>query len=340
MKRVFILSILILFISLCTGSILAGTTKLLSYNIKGHSMTSSRLADIATIINTQNPDIVALQEVDNRSLGIFNHDYLSELAESTGMHSQFFALVGTYYGIGILSKTEPISVKTQSFAPSDTSKDKESRGFLIAEFDNFYFLCTHYSLNADDRDTATEWAIRFARQSDKTVFIAGDFNAQPTYRAMVTFKEYGFSILNNTALYTYPAKDPTSCIDMIISYRPDDSLKYTTTETGVVTEEPGLTLSDVSDHLPVFVTIEAEGSAVYDATSLQEINLIKSADGFSLSNLKTTSQVDIYDISGKLIKTQNVDNATNIVLPEGSRNGLYVIRVSNAYQNSSFKYLY
>lgn len=39
-------------------------------------MTSSRLADIATIINTQNPDIVALQEVDNRSLGIFNHDYL------------------------------------------------------------------------------------------------------------------------------------------------------------------------------------------------------------------------------------------------------------------------
>ena len=137
MKRVFTLSILILFISLCTGSISAGTTKLLSYNIKGHSMTSSRLADIATIINTQNPDIVALQEVDNRSLGIFNHDYLSELAESTGMHSQFFALVGTYYGIGILSKTEPISVKTQSFAPSDTSKDKESRGFLIAEFDNF-----------------------------------------------------------------------------------------------------------------------------------------------------------------------------------------------------------
>ncbi len=295
MKRVFILSILILFISLCTGSISAGTTKLLSYNIKGHSMTSSRLADIATIINTQNPDIVALQEVDNRSLGIFNHDYLSELAESTGMHSQFFALVGTYYGIGILSKTEPISVKTQSFTPSDTSKDKESRGFLIAEFDNFYFLCTHYSLNADDRDTATEWA---------------------------------------------PAKDPTSCIDMIISYRPDDSLKYTTTETGVVTEEPGLTLSDVSDHLPVFVTIEAEGSAVYDATSLQEINLIRSADGFSLSNLKTTSQVNIYDISGKLVKTQNVDNATNIVLPEGSRNGLYVIRVSNAYQNSSFKYLY
>lgn len=131
MKRVFTLSILILFISLCTGSILAGTTKLLSYNIKGHSMTSSRLADIATIINTQNPDIVALQEVDNRSLGIFNHDYLSELAESTGMHSQFFALVGTYYGIGILSKTEPISVKTSLLPPRILRKTRSPAVFSL-----------------------------------------------------------------------------------------------------------------------------------------------------------------------------------------------------------------
>ena len=56
-------------------------------------MTSSRLADIATIINTQNPDIVALQEVDNRSLGIFNHDYLSELAESL----EFEELVNAFW---------------------------------------------------------------------------------------------------------------------------------------------------------------------------------------------------------------------------------------------------
>ena len=66
MKRVFILSILILFISLCTGSISAGTPKLLSFNIRGHSMTLLKLAYIATIMNTQNPDIVAWQQVDNR----------------------------------------------------------------------------------------------------------------------------------------------------------------------------------------------------------------------------------------------------------------------------------
>ena len=197
MKRRFRLLILILFMPFCVVSVSAEAVKMLSYNIKGGGMTTSRLGDIAAVINAQNPDIVALQEVDNRVLGIFDHDYLSELAEATGMHSQFFALVGTYYGIGILSKTEPISMQTQSFDPSDKSKDKEARGFLIAEFDKFYFLCTHYSLNADDRDTATAWAIDFARRSDKTVFIAGDFNAQPTYRAMVTFKNKGFKILNH-----------------------------------------------------------------------------------------------------------------------------------------------
>mgnify|MGYP002253391237 FL=1 len=117
MKRVFILSILILFISLCTGSISAGTTKLLSYNIKGHSMTSSRLADIATIINTQNPDIVALQEVEyytnrtgaNTPRPINNNiNMLNELAYLTGMHGMFYVTLekcyGGKFGNAILSK--------------------------------------------------------------------------------------------------------------------------------------------------------------------------------------------------------------------------------------------
>ena len=39
--------------------------------------------------------------------------------------------------------------------------------------------------------------IRFAKQAGKTVFVAGDFNAQPTYRAMVTFKNNQFVILND-----------------------------------------------------------------------------------------------------------------------------------------------
>ncbi len=337
MKR--IITITILMLSFVGSIFSAEAIKLLSYNIKGHSMTSSRIGNIAAVINAQSPDIVALQEVDNRFLTI-PYDYLTDLAEATGMHSQFFALVGTYYGIGILSKTEPISVQTQSFDPSDTSKDKEARGFLIAEFDKFYFLCTHYSLNADDRDTATAWAINFARQSDKTVYIAGDFNAQPTYRAMVTYKNNGFTILNNTSQYTFPAEGPTSCIDMIISYCGEDSQEYNVKQTGVVTSVSGLTMSDVSDHLPVYVVIEeVKASVIEQLKDLEEIQFIREENGFSLKNLKSLSQVNIYSLEGTLLDSQTVDNGTTIFFPERCRKGIYVVNVNNGYQNSTFKYI-
>lgn len=322
------------------GLVSASPIKLLSYNIKGHNMTSSRLDDIAVVINTQTPDIVALQEVDNRTFIGIKHDYLSELAEATGMYSSFFALVDSYYGVGLLSKIEPLSVQTQSFDPSDTSKDKEARGFLIAEFEDFYFISTHYSLNADDRDTATAWAINFARNSDKTVFIAGDFNAQPTYRAMVTFKNNGFSILNNTSAYTFPADGPTSCIDMIISYCSELGQEYEVAETGVVTSVDGLTLSDVSDHLPVYVVIDpVEGSGVDHATATREMQLIRTSGGFSLTSLQAESTVDLYALDGTLVGSQRVDNGDEVCFPASCRNGLYLVQVKNSYQNSTFKYI-
>ena len=103
--------------------------------------------------------------------------------------------------------------------------------------------------------------------------------------------------------------------DYLLSTR-CNSLKYTTTETGVVTEEPGLTLcSDVSDHFYLYSLLSKPRGVqcVLDATSLQGIKPL-SGDCTTVFRLvylstKTTSQVNIYDISGKLVKTQNVDNA-------------------------------
>ena len=94
MKRVF--TIIVLWVAVVGSLVAAEPVKLLTYNIKGHGMTDSRLEDIAAVINAQTPDIVALQEVDNRTFIGIKHDYLSELAEATGMHSSFFAQVGSY----------------------------------------------------------------------------------------------------------------------------------------------------------------------------------------------------------------------------------------------------
>ena len=85
-----IISIL-LGICLCGGVFDQTQLKIISFNI--HAGYDAPIADIAAFIKEQDPDIVALQEVDNRSLGIFNHDYLSELAESL----EFEELVNAFW---------------------------------------------------------------------------------------------------------------------------------------------------------------------------------------------------------------------------------------------------
>ncbi|MEG1587482.1 MAG: endonuclease/exonuclease/phosphatase family protein, partial [Bacteroidales bacterium] len=57
----------------------------MTYNIQGHAVTDQRIKDAATVINSVSPEVVAIQEVDMRPY-LFRHDYLKDLADSTGMH--------------------------------------------------------------------------------------------------------------------------------------------------------------------------------------------------------------------------------------------------------------
>ena len=310
----------------------AADIKMMSYNIKGHGMTDARVADIVTVINNANPDVVAVQEVDNRTVLLQRHNYLKDIADGTSMHYSFHALVGTYYGIGLLSKEEPIAVTTHTFTRGTNSSDKENRGIIIAEFPKYIFISTHYSLNADDRDTATAWIIDYARQQTKAVFVAGDFNAQPTYRAMVTFKNNGFKIINDTDIYTYPADDPTSCIDMVICYnRYVDAMKFTCIESGIA-EVASLTLSDVSDHLPVYVVIRPEDSSV-ESVSADNISITRNGDHLEISGLVTDANAMVFSATGSLVKTAN-SQSLNI---EGLPHGVYFVSLSNDTINKTIK---
>lgn len=314
----------------------AENIKMMTYNIKGHGMTSHRLDNVADVINTNAPDIVAVQEVDNRTIIGMKYDYFADLGEATGMKHNFFPLVGSYYGIGILSKTEPLSVQTKSFPFSDSSKDKEDRGFIIAEFEDFFFMCTHYSLNANDRDTATDWAVDFALESGKTVFIAGDFNAKPTYRAMVTFKNSGFDILNNTDLYTYPAESPTSCIDMIISYSENaGNRKYEVVESGL--GKAGATpLANVSDHMPVYIVVQPKGAGTGDLER-SDIEVKNIGASIIIDGLIAPSEVTVSDLSGRTIA--RVDGYENGGTIDIGAAGIYIISAKNGNEKTTVKYI-
>ena len=107
---------------------------IMSYNIRnGIGMDEKRdLNRTAATITAENPDVVCVQEVDSvtgRSGGAY---VLGDLAKATNMHPTFAAAIdfmGGKYGIGILSKEEPLSVKRIALPGRE-----EERACVIAEF--------------------------------------------------------------------------------------------------------------------------------------------------------------------------------------------------------------
>lgn len=335
MKKILVLFFLILAIGQNNAKAEDKDITMMSYNILGRYINATKAADVAKVINYYKPDFVSVQEVHNAPY-IVPHDYLADIAKATGMKHIFFPLVAKYYGIGFLSNETPISVQTKAFPFSDSSKDKEDRGIIIAEFPDFFFISTHYSLNADDRDTATAWIVNFVAYSEKTVFVAGDFNAQRTYRAMVTFQNNGFKILNDTDQFTIPSDKPTSCIDMVISYSDfNEAKKYKVLESGVA-NTPGVNLASVSDHLPVFVNLRPEGSGVNTVTE-DNLTIISNSGGITISGLKEASQIVIVDVSGRLLINQIANDNEFIPLKNLTENGIYIISIKNRQQSLSKK---
>ena len=235
--------------------LVAGNIKLMTYNIetnKGFNFQSFRISKHAQVIASCGADIVAVQEVTGNSN--FNN-----LKSKSGLSGHWYDIAGDGYGIGVLwnASLGTPTITNVKIDPAPGSSDPESRAYIIAEFEDFYFLSTHFSLDAADRDAMTASIISFANTAGKTVFVGGDFNAQPTYTAMQTFQSNGFNILNDLNHKTYTSSNPESLIDMILGFRKTASDKqYTVVDKGVPTPPSGVVLKDISDHLPYCVTVD------------------------------------------------------------------------------------
>ena len=114
----------------------------------------SSLQILADLINDVHPDLVALQEVDNRTGRSRGLDLLGELALLTRMNPLFGATMpfdGGEYGLGILSK---YSFQSSRLHRLHSPAGSEPRAALeaivvIAGGDTLRFICTHF----DHRET-------------------------------------------------------------------------------------------------------------------------------------------------------------------------------------------
>lgn len=198
--------------------------KIMTYNLR-----FGELADmdrLAAEIKAQNPDFVAIQEVDvntNRAASKHNNglNYVTELAQRTGLFGYYGRAIDFgpgYYGIGILSRYP--AEKIEKFELPNPGNE-EPRALLIGTFEmpdqKIVFACTH--LDYRDHETRKKQA-RFVAdklsQSPYPALLAGDFNATNGQIYIESIKAKMKNLTNDRK--TWPADEPQDKLDFIFGY--------------------------------------------------------------------------------------------------------------------------
>lgn len=237
-------------------SLLAQTTAqesitILTYNIRhGAGMDNAmNLERQVTIIKACEADVVCLQEVDsvtNRSGMIDEAAYLAQENNMVGTFGRAIDYDGGKYGVAILSKEKPLSVKNIPLPGA------EPRTLLVCEFGQFVFACTHLDLEEQNRLSSVDIIVNEAKKWNKQFFLCGDWNDEPDSELLERLKG-SFTILSNTngedkfypTYLSFPADKPNTCIDYVAGF--GQNVKRRSSE---VMNEP-----EASDHRPVLVKV-------------------------------------------------------------------------------------
>ncbi|MCA9070027.1 MAG: endonuclease/exonuclease/phosphatase family protein [Planctomycetaceae bacterium] len=231
--------------------------RVLSYNIH-HAEGVDRKLDlerIANVIQSVQPDLVALQEVDQNVKRTQSVDQPTELGRLTKMNVVFGAnieLQGGHYGNAILSRF-PIARHKNHLLPNVGGS--EQRGVLVAEITvpaykvPVRFFATHLDFRRDDRErlaSVKQINEMVSKEPNQPSLLAGDLNDTPESQTLTTLKTT-WTPANEKPQATVPVKTPTRQIDFLL-YRPADRWK--------VVEFKVLDEAVASDHRAVFAVLE------------------------------------------------------------------------------------
>ena len=228
----------------------------LSYNIHHARGVDGQLnlARIANVILSVKPDLVALQEVDNKTNRTGKIDQAAELSRLTKMFYIFGSNIefqGGHYGNAILSRF-PVVKKNNLHLPNLNSG--EQRGVLesvikLSKEQKISFLATHLDHRKPDNERIASAKFineRISLSNKIPAILAGDFNDIPFSS---TLKEFGKLWLHTNATLspTIPVSKPTRQIDYIM-IRPKKSWR--------VIRSKVLDEAVASDHRAIFAEIE------------------------------------------------------------------------------------
>lgn len=216
--------------------------QIMSYNVR-HCAGMDMVVDYdrtATVITQQQPDVIAIQELDSMTGRSGHRDQLDELASRTGYHLVFGAAIdfdGGQYGVGILTREMPLSTKHIPLP------GEEPRLLLVVELKDFVIACTHLDLEEVQRLASVPLILEEAQRWQKPFLLAGDWNDSPDSELLEAMTQH-FTVLSGDEA-TYPADEPTECIDYVAVF--DGRAKAIESH---VIDEPA-----ASDHRPLVVRV-------------------------------------------------------------------------------------
>ena len=259
MKKDFvkILLIFMMFIPACVNVRNTSSMKriiVLSYNIHHGEGVDQQfdLERIAEVINSESPDVVSLQEVDNKTRRSKGIDQAKELARLTNMkyiYGSSMAYKGGEYGNAVLTTLtvkeskiillpgEPRSALCVTLkAPGKESSAKD-----------FIFVATHLDESKEPQFKSISLIENlFKSDANLPSILAGDLNAVPNSTTMQAL-EKSWQNATCKAGFTFPAKNPSKQIDYILC-RPSGNWKVV--ETRVLDE------AVASDHRPILTVLD------------------------------------------------------------------------------------
>jgi len=234
--------------------------KVLSYNIHHGEGVDGKLdlARIAGVIKASGADVVALQEVDQKTTRTGGVDQAVEIGRLAGLNAVYGKAMdyqGGAYGQALLSRwpLEDVTVH-----PLPNPAKVEPRIALSATVRPpgravFRFIGTHLDATRDDtaRWQQAERVLElFAKDNMPTVFV-GDFNSRPETRTMkALFGAFTDAAAANPE-FTIPSKKPTGRIDYVL-LRPAGAWQVVSST--VIPE------AVASDHRPLLVEVRAIGA--------------------------------------------------------------------------------
>jgi endonuclease/exonuclease/phosphatase family metal-dependent hydrolase len=241
----------------------AVSIRVLCYNIH-HANPPSKpdVIDMAAIANTikqEQPDLVALQEVDvytTRS-GKSLHQ-AEELGRLTGMKAYFAKAIdygGGEYGVAILSK-HPMEEMQNYPLPTANGTGGELRTLATAVIilpggKKILFASTHLDAQAKDtnRLLQAQKIVDILKPETLPVILAGDFNAVASTPVIEIFDSHFTRTCMTNCEFTIPVINPNKTIDFIV-YAPKD--KFRVIQHSVIAE------TYASDHRPVIATLQLQ----------------------------------------------------------------------------------